>query len=89
MVIKMNKGKNDSNAMEYYQNIKKSFSGLKEILRINFNEKDFYYQAGMDNLEALKENIIDLLQNSCNSREIRIKLREFERDKFASHEKLI
>ncbi|MHA1489859.1 MAG: hypothetical protein ACTSRI_09405 [Promethearchaeota archaeon] len=85
----MNKGKNDSNAMEYYQNIKKSFSGLKEILRINFNEKDFYYQAGMDNLEALKENIIDLLQNSCNSREIRIKLREFERDKFASHEKLI
>lgn len=85
----MSKGKNDANEMEYYQNIKKSFSGLKEILRINFNEKDFYYQAGMDNLEALKENIIDLLQNSCNSREIRIKLREFEHEEFESQEKLI
>ena len=46
---------------ELYENVRESIEGLKEILKINFLEKNFYYQAGMDNLEALNENVVEIL----------------------------
>ncbi len=44
-----------------YRKIKEALTGLQEILRINFDENDFFYLAGLDNLEALRDNFIDIL----------------------------
>ena len=77
MVISDN-SKNIENAFEIYDNVREALSGLKTILKINFNEKNFYYQAGMDNIQALNDLIIDLLKNSYSPREVRMKLREIE-----------
>ena len=65
-------------AWKYYEKIKGALDGLFEILTINFNEDDLFYQVGVDNLEHLKETIIDLLKNDYNSAEIKRKLRDLE-----------
>ncbi|MFW9828017.1 MAG: hypothetical protein ACFFEY_10515 [Candidatus Thorarchaeota archaeon] len=64
----------------YYKKIRESLIGLYEIISINFNKKDFYHQAAVDNLEALHDSILEILKYSFNPREIRIKLRELEFD---------
>ncbi|MBD3255760.1 MAG: hypothetical protein GF383_11755 [Candidatus Lokiarchaeota archaeon] len=63
-------------AMEYYEEIRKSLNGLSEILKIRLNEKDFFYQAGADNLKALNANILKILKHFYTPRQVRIKLRE-------------
>lgn len=67
-------------AMECYENIREALSGLYEIVKINFTENDFYGLAAIDNLKAINENMIKLLKDSHNEREIRIRLREIEFD---------
>ena len=67
-------------SMECYENIREALSGLYEIIKINFTEKDFYSVAAIDNLKAINENMIKILKNSHNEREIRIRLREIEFD---------
>ena len=64
----------------YYEKMRKSIKGIEEILKINFLEKDIYYKMGMDNLNALHENIIDLLKHTHSPREVRMRLREIEYD---------
>ncbi|MFX1451316.1 MAG: hypothetical protein ACFFCM_10765 [Promethearchaeota archaeon] len=64
----------------YYKKIRESLRGLYEIISINFNEKDFYHQAAVDNLEALHDNIVEILKSTFTPREIRMKLRELEFD---------
>ncbi|MBN1802017.1 MAG: hypothetical protein JW891_10950 [Candidatus Lokiarchaeota archaeon] len=71
---------------EQYENIRQALSGLGEILKINFNEKDFYYQAGMDNLKALHENVVEMMRHVSSPREVRIKLREMECDDLEANE---
>ncbi len=78
MIGKDNNGKNIDQAFEVYEKIRESLYGLNEILKINFNENDFYFQAGMDNLEALNENIVEILKSTYTPREVRIKMREIE-----------
>lgn len=65
-------------AWDYYEKIKKALDGLFEILTVNFDEDDIYYQCGVDNLNGLKENLIDLLKHDYCPKEIRTKLREIE-----------
>ena len=72
--------------MEKYRNIRECLTGLYEIININFNEKDFYHQAAMDNLSNLNNNILELLRKSHTPREIRIKLREIEFDEKQAEE---
>ena len=72
--------------MEKYRNVRECLTGLYEIININFNEKDFYHQASMDNLINLNNNILELLRNSHTPREIRIKLREIEFDEKQAEE---
>ncbi len=74
---------------QYYENIKESLDALKIILDINLNERNIYYQAGMDNLKALNENIIEILKASSSPREVRIKLRELEFDEREAQEESI
>ncbi|MHA1293681.1 MAG: hypothetical protein ACTSQJ_13565 [Promethearchaeota archaeon] len=85
--MESNKNNFDS-AFEYYEKIRTSLSGLFEILKINFNENDYYYQAGIDNLIALNKNILNLLKNSYDPREVRIKLRELKFDEIEAQKSL-
>jgi hypothetical protein len=66
--------------MAYYMNVREALSGLTEIIKINFNEKDFYHQAAVDNLKALHDNVLEVLKASFTPREIRMRLRELEFD---------
>ncbi|MFX1387097.1 MAG: hypothetical protein ACFE9M_07785 [Promethearchaeota archaeon] len=66
--------------MGYYKKIREALGGLSEIVNINFNEKDFYHQAAVDNLKALHDNIVEVLKASFTPREIRMRLRELEFD---------
>ena len=70
----------------YYESMRKSIKGIEEILKINFLEKDIYYKMGIDNLNALHENIIELLKHTCSPREVRMKLREIEHDEKLTQE---
>ncbi|MFX1590209.1 MAG: hypothetical protein ACFFC1_18890 [Promethearchaeota archaeon] len=66
--------------MAYYLKVREALAGLSEIVNINFNEKDFYHQAAVDNLKALHDNVLEMLKTSFTPREIRIRLRELEFD---------
>jgi len=76
----INDGKKLDDVMGYYKNIRKALGGLSDIININFNEKDFYHGAAIDNLKALHDNIIEVLKAYFTPREIRIRLRELEFD---------
>ncbi|MFX1464494.1 MAG: hypothetical protein ACFFBF_15840 [Promethearchaeota archaeon] len=76
----INTGKKLDEVMARYKNIRECLTGLADIVSINFNEKDFYHAAALDNLKALHDNIIEMLKASFTPREIRIKLRELEFD---------
>ena len=65
--------------MESYKEIREALAGLSEILHINFSKKDFYYLAAMDNLQAIHNNILDILEK-VNPREFRKRLRDLEFD---------
>jgi len=67
-------------AWEHYKKIRDALIGLYEILNINLDEENIFYQCAVDNLETLKETIIDLLKKDYNPTEIKIKMRELEFD---------
>jgi hypothetical protein len=67
-------------AWEHYEKIRDSLNGLYEILNMNLDNGNIFYQCALDNLEILKETIIDLLKKDYNPTEIKIKLRELEFD---------
>ena len=54
---------------EYYGKIRESINGINEIIKINFLENNIYHKLSMDNLNALNENVIELLKDpSLNGR---------------------
>jgi len=65
-------------AWEAYERIKGALDGLAQILTLSFDENDVFYQCGLDNLEKLKETILDILSHDYNNKEIKYKLRELE-----------
>ena len=67
-------------AWEHYEKIRNAFTGLYEILDLNLEKDNIFYQCAIDNLENLKDTIINLLKKDYNPAEIKIKLREFEFD---------
>jgi hypothetical protein len=67
-------------AWEAYQKIKKALDGIYEILSLNFEEEDMFYKCGMDNLEKLKDVIVDIMEHDYDSKEIKYKMRELEFD---------
>lgn len=50
--------------------IREALTGLTEIINIDFNEKDFYHQAAVDNLKALHDNVLEVLKASFTPRKI-------------------
>ena len=67
-------------AWEHYEKIRDSLNGLYEILNMNLDKDNIFYQYAVDILESLKETIIDLLKKDYNPKEIKIKLRDLEFD---------
>ena len=67
-------------AWEHYEKIRDSLNGLYEILSMNLDDGNIFYQCAVDNLEILKETIIGLLKKDYNPTEIKIKMRELEFD---------
>lgn len=67
-------------AWEYYEKIRDSLNGLFDILSMSMDKNNIFYQLGIDNLENLKNTIIDLLKHDYNPAEIKRKLRDIEFD---------
>ncbi len=67
-------------AWDHYEKIRDSLNGLYEILNMNLDKDNIFYQCAVDNLESLKGTIIDLLKKDYNPKEIKIKLRDLEFD---------
>ncbi|MHA2288347.1 MAG: hypothetical protein ACXABG_06130 [Promethearchaeota archaeon] len=67
-------------AWEHYEKIRDSLNGLYDILNMNLDKGNIFYACAVDNLEILKETIIDLLKKDYNPSEIKIKLRDLEFD---------
>ncbi len=79
MIKKMSKIENEiDQSFEKYEKIRECLAGLSEILSINFRENNIYHQVGTDNLKALHENVVDLLNISNNPRKVRMRIREIE-----------
>lgn len=64
----------------YYNRVKNALTGLFEILTMNLDENDIFYQCAVDNLKQLKETIVDLLKHDYDADEIKRKLRYLEFD---------
>ncbi|NHJ23195.1 MAG: hypothetical protein EAX89_01370 [Candidatus Lokiarchaeota archaeon] len=67
-------------AWEYYEKIRDALTGIYEILNMSMDESNIFYQCAVDNLENLRETIIDLLKHDYNPIEIKKKLRDLEFD---------
>jgi len=67
-------------AWQYYEKIRDSLNGLFDILSMSMDKTNIFYQLGIDNLENLKNTIIDLLKHDYNPAEIKRKLRDIEFD---------
>ncbi len=65
-------------AWEHYKKIRDALTGLYEIVDLNLEKDNIFYQCAIDNLENLKDTIIDLMKKDYNPAEIKIKLRELE-----------
>lgn len=64
----------------YYKRVKNALTGLFEILTMNLDENDIFYQCAVDNLTQLKETIVDLLKHDYDADEIKRKLKFLEFD---------
>ena len=67
-------------AWEHYEKIRDALTGLYEILDLNLEKDNIFYQCAIDNLENLKDTIIDLLKKDYDPIEIKKKLRDLEFD---------
>ena len=67
-------------AIKNFDNIKQSIKGLYEILNINLDEDDIYFEAASDNLTGLYRNLLELLLNDEGLRHFVNKLKNSKVD---------
>ena len=67
-------------ALTNFENIKDCIQGLYEILKINISQDNIYFQMGQDNLEALYQNLLELMINELGTIEFMRKLKNAEID---------
>jgi hypothetical protein len=63
---------------ECYQVVEKALVGLEDIFDINFCKFDYFHEAAMDNLQAIKDNLNELLSCSDKHEEVKKNLRDKE-----------
>jgi len=67
-------------ALTNFQNIKECIQGLYDILKINFNSENIYFNIGQDNIEALYGNLLELMINELGAVEFMKKIKSAEID---------
>lgn len=67
-------------AMTNFENIKDCIQGLFEILKINLSHENIYFQMGQDNIEALYQNLVELMINDLGTIEFMKRLKNAEID---------
>ncbi|MHA2036619.1 MAG: hypothetical protein ACW98X_09315 [Promethearchaeota archaeon] len=68
----------NEDAWEYYDKVKDALNGLFEVLNVALEPDNILYQCGVDNLEALKNGLIDLLMKDYDTLELQDTLRRIE-----------
>ena len=63
-----------------FLNIKDCIQGLYEILKISHSENNIYFKLGMDNIEALYQNLLELFVNETGAIEFIKKVKQSEID---------
>jgi hypothetical protein len=78
----MTDSKEDRNddAWEYYDKVKDALNGLFEVLNVALEPDNILYQCGVDNLEALKKGLLDLLIKDYDTLELQDTLHRIEFD---------
>jgi len=67
-------------ALNNFENIKECIQGLYEILKITLPSENMYFNMGQDNIEALYENLLELMVNELGTIEFMKKLKSAEVD---------
>ena len=67
-------------ALNNFENIKECIQGLYEILKITLPSENMYFNMGRDNIEALYENLLELMVNELGTIEFMKKLKTAEVD---------
>ncbi len=67
-------------ALNNFENIKECIQGLYEILKITLTSENLYFNIGQDNIEALYENLLELMVNDLGTIEFMKKLKTAEVD---------
>lgn len=67
-------------AITNFENIKECIQGLYEILKINLSHENIYFQIGQDNMEALYQNLLELMVNELGTIEFMKLLKRAEID---------
>ncbi|MHA2283997.1 MAG: hypothetical protein ACXAC5_24430 [Promethearchaeota archaeon] len=70
----------NDDAWEYYDKVKDALNGLFEVLNVALEPENILYKCGVDNLEALKNGLIDLLMKDYDTLELQDTLRRIEFD---------
>ncbi|MFX1411721.1 MAG: hypothetical protein ACFFA6_15325 [Promethearchaeota archaeon] len=68
-----------SKADKNFENIKESIKGLYQILKISCDNETFC-KMGLDNLEALYKNLLELLLNDYGARQLMKKLKNSDEE---------
>jgi len=63
-----------------FENIKECIQGIYEVLKINLSHENIYFQIGQDNMEALYQNLLELMVNELGTIEFMKKLKNAEID---------
>ena len=63
-----------------FENIKECIQGIYEVLKINLSHENIYFQIGQDNMEALYQNLLELMVNNVGTIEFMKKLKNAEID---------
>ena len=50
-------------AFDNFENIKECIQGLYDILKITLTSENMYFNLGQDNIEALYENLLEMMIN--------------------------
>ena len=67
-------------AISNFENIKECLKGIHEILKITIPSNNIYYNLGEDNIEALYQNLLELITNDKGIVEFMAKVKRSEID---------
>jgi hypothetical protein len=67
----------EEKALKNFENIKESIKGLYDVLNLGVSE-ELYHNAGLENLEGLYKNLLELLVNDYGLRKVAKKIQTSE-----------